>query len=277
MDYYNNKWQKRLIIDNFELVGYSSGGFKTGLVILPLKICLDAGVSTQYEPNLILITHGHNDHVGELYNILIGNSRKLKVPIVATPNLIKFIGNFLNSNMSMNCGFNSKYFKWEPIGLVNKHRFIIQDKNIEIQSYKMDHSVECIGYGILEIRDKIKAEFINKTTKEIIDIKKTYKITEEKEFPLFLFCGDTGNSILNNLPFDKYPVVIIESSFFHIDHIKESIEKKHIHISDLEPYFIKYKETKFILIHFSCKYTIEEIKQYQKEYQEKYSNVIFFI
>jgi L-ascorbate metabolism protein UlaG (beta-lactamase superfamily) len=91
MDFYNN-WQKKLVIDQFELVGYSCGGFKTGLIILPLKICLDAGVSTQYEPNLILITHGHNDHVCELYNILIGNSKKLKVPIVSTPNLIKFIG-----------------------------------------------------------------------------------------------------------------------------------------------------------------------------------------
>lgn len=276
MDFYNN-WQQKLAINQFELVGYSLGGFKTGLVILPLKICLDAGVITQYEPNLILITHGHNDHVGELYNILIGNSRKLKVPIVATPNLIKFIGNFLNSNMSMNCGFNSKYNKWEPIGLVNKHRFIIQGKNIEIQLYKMDHTVECIGYGISEIRDKLKVEFINKTTEELIDIKKTYKITEEKEFPLFLFCGDTGNSILDNLPFDKYPIVIIESSFFHIDHILEAREKKHMHISDLEPYFIKYKETKFILIHFSSRYNIDEIKKYQKEYQEKYSNIIFFI
>ena len=50
-----------------------------------------------------------------------------------------------------------------------------------------------------------------------------------------------------------------------------------MHISDLEPYFIKYKETKFILIHFSSRYNIDEIKKYQKEYQEKYNNVIFFI
>ena len=186
MDFYNN-WQQKLAINQFELVGYSLGGFKTGLVILPLKICLDAGVITQYEPNLILITHGHNDHVGELYNILIGNSRKLKVPIVATPNLIKFIGNFLNSNMSMNCGFNSKYNKWEPIGLVNKHRFIIQGKNIEIQLYKMDHTVECIGYGISEIRDKLKVEFINKTTEELIDIKKHIKLLKKKSFHYFYF------------------------------------------------------------------------------------------
>ena len=50
MDFYNN-WQKKLVINEFELIGFSLGAFKTGLVILPYKICLDAGVISQYEPN----------------------------------------------------------------------------------------------------------------------------------------------------------------------------------------------------------------------------------
>jgi ribonuclease BN (tRNA processing enzyme) len=276
MDFYNN-WQKIVTINEYQLIGYSRGSFKTGLMISPLKIFLDAGVISQYEPNLILISHGHNDHVGELYNILIGNTRKFKVPIVSTPNMIKLIGNFLNANMSMNRGHTDKYHKWDPIGLVNKHRFNIQGKNIEIQAYLMDHSVESIGFGISEIRDKLKQEYIDKPVEELIEIKKTYKITEEKEFPLFLFCGDTGNSVLKELPLSKYPIVIIEATFLHSDHVQESKEKKHIHIQDLEPYFIKHKDIKFVLIHFSCRYDIEEIKKYQQEYQEKYENVIFFV
>jgi len=276
MDFYNN-WQKIVTINEYQLIGYSRGSFKTGLMISPLKIFLDAGVISQYEPNLILISHGHNDHVGELYNILIGNSRKFKVPIVSTPNMIKMISNFLNANMSMNRGRNDKYHKWDPISLTNKNRFNIQGKNIEIQLYSMDHTVESIGFGISEIRDKLKPEYIDKTVEELIEIKKTYKITEEKDFPLFLFCGDTGNSVLKDLPFDKYPVVIIEATFLHPEHKSEAKEKKHIHIEDLEPYFDKHKDTKFVLIHFSCRYDIEEIKKYQKDYQSKYENIIFFV
>ena len=150
MDFYNN-WQKIIDVNDYQLIGYSRGSFKTGLMIAPLKIFLDAGVISQYEPNLVLITHGHTDHVGELYNILIGNSRKFKVPIVSTPNLVKLIGSFLNANMSLNRGHLDKYHKWEPIGIINKQRFDIQGKNIEIQCFHMDHLVETIGFGISEI------------------------------------------------------------------------------------------------------------------------------
>lgn len=276
MDFYNN-WQKIINVNEYQLIGYSRGCFKTGLMIAPLKIFLDAGIVSQYEPNLILITHGHCDHIGELYNILIGNSRKFKVPIVSTPNLVRLIGNFLNANMSLNRGSPDKYHKWEPIGLINKHRFEIQGKTIEIEAFNMDHSVETIGFGISEIRDKLKPEYQNKPMEELVEIKKVYKITEEKEFPLFLFCGDTSNKILNQLPFDKYPVVIIESTFLDNNHILESIDKKHLHILDLIPYFSKHTNTKFILIHFSCRYDIEEIKTYQKEYESKFENVKFFV
>lgn len=274
-----NKIKTRITMNELVLSGYSRGGFKTGLFVSPLQICLDAGISfpNHEEPNLILITHGHNDHVGELNNILIGNSRKDKIPIISTSNIIDLIGNYLNSIASLNCGYIIEYNKWIPSKIVDKYRVKIQNKNIEFQLYKMDHTVECIGFGVSEIRNRLKSEFLNKSREELINFKKTNEITEEKEVPLFLFCGDTGNSILNNLPFNKYPFVIIESTFFHVDHILDAKEKKHIHIFDLEPYFIKYKETKFILIHFSCRYTIQEIKNYQKEYQEKYENIIFFI
>jgi ribonuclease Z len=276
MDFYTG-WQKILVIDDYQLIGFSRGSFKTGLMIYPLKIFLDAGVVSQYEPNLILITHGHCDHVGELYNILIGNSRKFKVPIVSTPNLIKHIGNYLNSCMSLNRGHPDKYSKWDPISITDKHRFLIQGKTIEIKTYLMDHTVETIGYGISEIRQKLKAEYADLKHEELIEIKKLYKITEEKEIPLFLFCGDTGHLVLEGLPFDKYPIIIIESTFLHKDHIKEAVDRKHLHILDLEPYFIKCNKTQFVLIHFSSRYDIGEIKSYQMEYESKYSNVKFFV
>lgn len=277
MDFFTS-WQKKInLTTDHQLVGFSRGSFKTGLMIEPLKIFLDAGICSQYEPNLILITHGHTDHIGELYNILIGNSRKFKVPIITTPNLVKLVANYLNSMVSLNRGFLDSYNKCELIGIRDIKRLTIQGKILSIKSYKMDHLVETIGFGISEIRDKLKPEFVGFEQSQLIEIKKTTHITEEKEIPLFLFCGDTGNSILNTLPFDKFPNVIIECTFIHQEHIQESIDRKHLHITDLEPYFIKNKETTFILIHFSSRYIIDEIKEYQKVYEEKYSNVKFFI
>lgn len=275
MDFYS--WKKVLNIGEYQLEGFSRGSFKTGLILLPLKICLDAGVCNQYEPNMILVTHGHTDHIGELYQILIGNTRKFKVPIISTPNLIKMIGNYLNCHMSMNRGKFTPYNKWDPCSIIDKKRFEIQGKTIEIESFEMDHSVDSIGFGLTEIRDKLKPEFEDKTHEEIIKLKQIYKLTQEKEYPIILFCGDTGCNVLEKLPFEKYPIVIIEATFLNPDHKPESIEKKHIHISDLEPYFSKNEKTTFVLIHFSTRYTKEIIQEYQVTYEKKYNNVKFFV
>ena len=276
MDFINS-WQKTLSFDEYQLVGYSRGSFKTGLMIAPLKIFLDAGVCSQYEPNMILITHGHSDHIGELYNILIGNSRKMKVPIFTTPNLTRLVSYHLNSHISLNRGFPDKYTRCEIIGLSSIHRTIVQGKLIELEPFLMDHQVDTIGFGISEVRNKLKPEYIDKEQSELIEIKKTMKITEEKVIPLFLFCGDTGCSVLNKLPFNKYPTIIIEATFLHSDHTQEAIDRKHLHIFDLEKYFKENTTTLFILIHFSNRYTIDELKVYQKIYEHKYDNVKFFL
>jgi ribonuclease BN (tRNA processing enzyme) len=276
MDFINS-WQKILPFDEYQLVGYSRGSFKTGLMIAPLRIFLDAGVCSQYEPNMILITHGHSDHVGELYNILIGNSRKIKVPIFTAPNLTKLIGYHLNSHISLNRGFPDKYNRCDIIGLNSKHRITIQGKLIELEPFEMDHQVDTIGFGISEIREKLKPEYMNKEQSEIIEIKKTTKITEEKTVPLFLFCGDTGHSVLDKLPFNKYPTVIIESTFFEPEHVQEARDRKHLHIYDLEKYFVENSKTLFILIHFSNRYVLDELKTFQKIYEHKYDNIKFFI
>jgi ribonuclease Z len=278
MDFISS-WQKTLDIhDDYQLIGYSRGSFKTGLMISPLKIFLDAGVCSQYEPNLVLITHGHSDHVGELYNILIGNSRKTKVPIITIPSLTKLIAYNLNSHISLNRGFPDKYNKCEIIGLSDKYNINIQGKTFQIEPFKMDHLVDSIGFGISEIRDKLKPEYIGKEQSELIELKKQHiKITEEKSIPQFLFCGDTGDSILPTLPFDKFPTVIIESTFFDPEHIQEAKDRKHLHITDLEPYFVKNKQTIFVLIHFSTRYDINELKNFQKMYEHRYDNVKFFL
>ena len=277
MDFYS--WKKVLNIGEYQIEGFSRGSFKTGLILLPLKICLDAGVCNQYEPNLVVVSHGHTDHIGELYQILIGNTRKFRVPVVSTPDLIKMISNYLNCHMSMNRGKPTPYTKWLSCGMqpTTKNRFEIQSKTIEVEAFAMDHSVDSLGFGISEMREKLKPEYESVTHEELIELKKTCKITQEKEYPIALFCGDTGASILDTLPFSKFPIVIIESSFLDENDIDIAKEKKHIHISNLESYFTMYPKTTFVLIHFSTRYTKEMIEIHQVVYEAKYSNVRFFV
>ena len=80
---------------------------------------------------------------------------------------------------------------------------------------------------------------------------------------------------LETLPFSAYPYIIIECTFFNDSHLEKARQKKHLHISDLIPYFEQNQTTTFILIHFSCRYTKNQIKEYSSKY--KFNNVIYWL
>ena len=72
---------------------------------------------------------------------------------------------------------------------------------------------------------------------------------EENKIPILLFISDTGKSILGTLPFNNYPIVIIECTFLEEEHYEEAEKRKHLHWKDLYPIIQTNPETTFILGH----------------------------
>jgi ribonuclease BN (tRNA processing enzyme) len=269
-------WKKELNLDKkYKLKGFSRGSLRTGFMLLPSKIFLDSGVPSPISPNAILITHGHQDHVDALYSNLISDNSNNKVIIIGTHTLINSLKDYLTACKSLNCGFKSKFNNWIPLPISNELIININNINYLINSYHLDHEIECIAYGLSEIRKKLKDEYKDKTSEELQELKKTININEEYNYPILLFCGDMNFTSLETLPFSSYPFIIIECTFFDENHIAEARQKKHLHISDLIQYFEKNQTIKFILIHFSCRYTKNQLKEYFSKY--KFDNVIYWL
>lgn len=251
-------WKKTLNLDKkYKLKGFSRGALKTGFMLLPCKIFLDCGIPSPIIPNAILITHSHQDHIDALYSNIMNATDK--VIIVATHTLINNLKDYLNACKSFNCGFKCKFTKWTPVSIIEEVIININNTNYLIKSYYLDHEVECIAYGL----------------SEIINNKTELTYSNEDLYSIILFCGDMNYTSLETLPFEIYPYVIIECTFLNEIDIDEARQKKHLHITDLLQYFEKYPLTNFILIHFSCKYTKMEIKEYLSKYN--FSNVIYWI
>jgi len=274
MDYYDF-WKKELDLDKkYKLKGFSRGSLRTGFILLPCRIFLDAGVPSPIKPNAILITHGHQDHIDCLYNHLLDNNEKVQV--IGTNTLIDNLKDYLNSCRTMNVGYKIKFDKWAPKSILNNLIINIDNIKYYIETIKLDHEVECIGYGLSEIRNKLKNEYNKLSSIELANLKKNnIQIIEEILYPILFFCGDMNYTSLLILPFNSYPYFIIECTFFQLEHIYDARSKKHLHIVDLIPYFQKYINTIFILIHFSCRYTKNQINEYKKKYN--FSNVIYWI
>jgi ribonuclease BN (tRNA processing enzyme) len=272
MDYYNF-WDKEFDIDGiYKIKGFSRGSLRTGFILMPHKIFLDAGVPSFIKPNLILITHGHQDHIDSLYNHLIDNK---KIEVIANLNLLNFLQKYLDANKSLNCLENKKFNNWLPKPIIKQTRVTVNSIKFNIEAVNLDHEVECFGYGISEIRSKLKDEYKDKTQLELNELIKTNEITIEKLYPILFFCGDMAYTSLETLPFNKYNIFIIECTFLDDNHKEEAISKQHLHIDFLLPYVEKYEDVTFIFIHFSCRYNKNNLKEYAKKY-EFLKNIIFW-
>lgn len=272
----NNEYQFKLPnYGDITISGYSKSAFRTGYIVKPFNIHLDAGLFSPYTPSLILLSHGHFDHIASLYSIL---NQKNNCPVMLPEDLIDNTSNMLLSIKKLNSNYklhvSNIKFKWNPI-LDNKYNIKIKGANFEINTFKLDHTVTSIGYGITMLIKKLKDEYKDLKSKEIIELKKTTNIFEMKKQGCILFISDTGKKPLKYLPFNNYQIVIIECTFFEDTHYIEAVKRKHLHWKDLEPYIKNNPSTQFCLGHFSTRYKDNYIQEKYSELKKLYSNLIF--
>ena len=249
--------------------GFSEAGYKTGYLIEPFNIYLDAGVECDIPANLICLSHGHLDHINALYSILIGSN---KCPVMLDNSMLTSTQLMLNSFSSLNSGKNMVYGNWVPI-VSNKYDYIYsRNQKFSINTYELNHRVKCRAYGIMMLKDKLKQEYIG--LHGIKELKEKVDIMEIIEYPLVLFVNDTDFSGIQNLPFSKYKIVIMECTFFHDDHYIEAIERKHLHWNDVKNIVTINKDTTFILGHFSSRYKKEDMELYNENILKVYNNII---
>ena len=275
-----NNNEHTFVLPNFgdiTISGYSKSAFRTGYIVKPFNIHLDAGLPSPYPPSLILLSHGHFDHIASLYSILDQNNN---CPVMLPDNLIDNTTDMLLSFKKLNSCHKTHTsgmeFKWNPIS-DTKFNIKIKGKQFEIDTFNLDHRVTSIGFGISMLTKKLKEEYTCLESKEIVELKKTTNIFEIKKQGCILFISDTGKKPLKYLPFNDYQIVIIECTFFDDEHYMEAIERKHLHWKDLEPYIKNNPNTKFCLGHFSTRYKDEYIQEKYTELKELYPNVFFYL
>jgi len=261
--------------------GFSRSAYKTGFLIQPFNIYLDAGLHPSVKANLVLVSHTHYDHIASFYPLVDESNN----PVVMMPTQCqRALQTMLNTLSSINiCSLKTTipYSNWKPVSCIpnNKYTTVINGKTIVVETFQLCHRTACLGYGIYEERKKLKDEYRSLLGKEIAQLKQSDEeiMFESVEIPMLLFISDTNHTILKTLPFGKFKIVIIECTFIEPEHVKEAISRYHIHFSQLEPYIAANIDTKFILIHFSQRYKDEYLRQKEKELRSRHPNIIFWI
>lgn len=250
----------------FSLIGFSWAARKTSFYIPELRLMLDCGVPNGFSPEHIFITHGHADHSFNLpWTIIDTGTVKPKI-YVHTKKKDDFY-QYINSAYILSTSNPTPkiHKKYELISCDPDTNFLItvSNKKWKVDVIRCIHTVPCIGYGFTEMRHKLKKEFIGLEQKELIELKKNgIELTEEIEYPLFCYLGDTNDSILKNPILNKYKFIMIECTFLDPEDIVEAIKDRHMHWSLLEHYILSNPETTFVLYHFSMRYKTDYIRTF---------------
>lgn len=146
-----------------------------------------------------------------------------------------------------------------------------------VDIFKCYHSVPCIGYGFSECRKKLKTQYKDYKGSELGKLRKQgVEISQDVLIKLFVYLGDTSIDVFDQSMILSYPYVIVECTFlFDGDGIEDRCKRDgHIVWKQLQPIIIENPHTIFILIHFSLRYSQQQIIDFfEKEKRQKMINL----
>jgi ribonuclease BN (tRNA processing enzyme) len=303
MEWYNHydvwNYKRILYINGKKLTfsGHSIAAEKSGFYIHELKLFLDAGLQSPFSPKYIFITHGHTDHSFALPMLIkaITTTPDIYVPVGTS----QFYKQFINAteHMSHNC---NEYYDILTNDCTKKRHYqlhdftndILLDNKMIVKKIQTFHSVVSNGYCFFETRTHLKKEYLPPfPTDSLIALKKEFENKTDMEnmmydktlHPMFVYTGDTSIKVFDDIIFDTYqfPYIITECTFVHaidkdISLLEKATQFGHIDFSQLLEIIIKekFKNTTFILTHFSARYTLSQVTEYISKYE--LNNVIIW-
>lgn len=252
-----------LEVDGFSIEGVSVGGQETCVMLPALKVAFDIGrcPKRSIDQDFLFITHPHMDHIGGLTMYVACRSiLKRKVPTVIVPKCVKAT---VEKLFAVQRELDASPLPVNLIGMDVGEEFDL-GKGFIVKSFKTYHVVPSQGYVIYSVKRKLKHEYVGLAGKEIKALRTSgVQITESIRTPEVAFTGDTtSNFFLDEANKDvlNARLLIMESTFLD-DYVslENANEYGHTHLYEILAHAEKFKNKSIIFIHFSARYTQQDI------------------
>ena len=284
--------------NQLSLVGLGRSADASAYFLPELGIALDAGLHvSSLLPKTVLLTHGHRDHIGALH---VHNS---KGAMCLVPRPIEgLVHKFLIAEAQLNYGDANQtddetelaLGKFNIIGvddglriMLPKDKYMGSPTPIGIQVFAAPHKegVPACSYGVFRQKQRLKSEFQGMSKSELgaflrekraSGSKEEESITESYDEGIIFYTGDTTITLLRErwkeiLP--KYKYIIHEVTFLGppSSDLDATVNAKgHTHYAQLHPWILAFPKTTFICVHWSLRYSKEEILDW---FEENYNGV----
>jgi ribonuclease Z len=253
-----------------QLLGYSMAGEETYLVLPTLNIGFDFGRAPREVVGVdhVFLSHGHMDHAaGVAYyfsqRMFIDNApghAYVPEPLVDPISQIIRLWGQIDGN--------------EPPAHVHAARpdeDVTIRRGLIVRPFAVNHPcrgrqgrrVDGLGFSVIEIRKKLKEEYLGLMGPQIVELKKQgVEIERYEEVPLVTYCGDTApGAFLERDHVRNSQVLILECTFIDAEHRSRARAGNHLHIDDLRTIAPRLNNERILLNHLTRRTALRDARR----------------
>ncbi|XP_048228955.1 nuclear ribonuclease Z isoform X2 [Ricinus communis] len=236
------KEKRVMTIEEYPIEGLSIGGHETCIILPSLNLAFDIGRCPQraISQDFLFISHAHMDHIGGLpMYVATRGLYRMKPPTIIVPTSIK---ETVEQLFEVHRKLDGSELNHKLIGLDVGEEFYVR-KDLKVRAFRTYHAIQSQGYVVYSIKHKLKQEFLGLSGNEIKNLKASgVEITNTVTAPEIAFTGDT-------------------MSDFIIDETNIDALRARILVMEIVNYADRFENKAILLIHFSARYTVEEIQE----------------
>jgi ribonuclease Z len=269
----------KLRIGDIHIVGYSVAGEETVVQIPELDVCFDIGRCPYFAltSNIVCISHGHMDHVAGLAYYLSQRSFQGMKPgtILLPRELTAAVDNMLRCWREVERqGTPYQLIPMAP-GVDHAVR-----RDFLIRAIETHHGSGSLGYSLISVREKLKAEFMGRPGHELAELRRSgVEIQYRLEVPLVTYLGDTtAGSVFDHPDVQNAQILITECTFFDLAHRQRAKAGKHMHVDHLAAVMSRLRNQHVIVTHVSRRTSIRRaVQMLRRRLEEQQMQRIHFL
>jgi ribonuclease Z len=244
-----------------ELAGRSVAGLETCIEVPALKLLLDLGCCSRTAVNqpLVLLSHGHLDHIGAIaqhaaQRSLLGMKEgTYVVPASIAPHVERLFNaaGDLDGQVIPRRVIALEPGQEEPLG-----------KGRWLRAFETFHRVPSQGYTVWENRSRLRPEFRELPGAKLGELRRQGVALDETErVPLLSFTGDTRVEVLERTPeLQQTECLVIEASFLdELVPVAQARNMGHIHLDELVARHELLPSRDVVFSHFSARYSSSDV------------------
>ena len=241
---------------NLDFKGYSIAGQCTSIYFNTPKICFDISQGLPFHINakLYCLSHLHADH-GSGLNYLLSQRSLFRLPqakIMLPAEHVESVERILTEWRKIE-GFEYDY---ELIPSHHDELYHFSDQ-YKVRPFKTTHRVSSFGYIVYESKKKLKEEYRDCNSFQIVELKKQgQQIEETVDEPIVAFTGDTQIEFIHSHPdVAKAKLLFVECTYLDKKKtIEETRKWGHLHLDEIIENLGHFKNEHISLIHLSARY-----------------------